>query len=136
MIKSNKIARSVTGEKIKFMGELITNVRFKEKNLEIKNVSDEKHNLFATDWMEKFQSWDMLINSFCQKIHNLTAEADKLKEELKETSPEVFSRGLSRCKKVSTKFELKPNIQPFFKKKRNVSFASLNEINEELNRLE
>ena len=42
----------MTGGKIKFMGELITNITFKEKNLEIKIVCDEKHNLFGIDWME------------------------------------------------------------------------------------
>ena len=53
------------------------------------------NNLFGTDWMEQFQLWDKPINSFCQKIQNLTA---KLKEELKETFPKVFSGGLGRCK--------------------------------------
>ena len=77
----------------------------------------------------------MLINSFCQKIQNLTIEIDKLKEELKGTFLEVFPGGLGWCKQ-SAKFELKPNIQSVFKKKRNVSIASLNQIDEELNRLE
>ena len=84
--------------------------------------------------MEQFQLWDMPINSFCQKIQNLTAEAVKLKEKLKGTFPEVFSGGLGRCK-MYFKFELKANIQPVFKKK-SVPFASLNQIDEELKRLE
>ena len=58
--------------------------------------------------MEQFQSWNMSIISFCQKIQNLTAVANKLKEELKGTFPGVFSGGLGRCKKMSAKFELKP----------------------------
>ena len=79
MIKTNKIVRR---GKIKFVGELITNVTFKEKNLKSKMfVMRNKNNLFRTDWMEQFQLWDMAINSFCQKIQNLTAKADKLKEE-------------------------------------------------------
>ena len=60
---------------------------------------------------------------------------DKLKEELKGTFPEVFPSGLGRYKKTFAKFELKPNIEPVFKKKRNVPFALLNQIDEELNRL-
>ena len=36
---------------------------------------------------------------------------------------------------MTAKFELKPNIQPVFKKKRNVPFESLNQIDEELDRL-
>ena len=40
MIKT-KIVNSVTEEKIKFAGELITDVTFKEKNLKIKNDCNE-----------------------------------------------------------------------------------------------
>ena len=49
--------------------------------------------------------------------------------------PEVFSGGFGRWKKISAKFKLKANIQSL-KKKRNVSFASLNQFDEELNSLE
>ena len=37
--------------------------------------------------------------------------------------------------KMLAKFELNDNAQPVFKKKRNVPFASLEQINEELDRL-
>ena len=74
----------------------------------------------------------MPINSFYQKIQNLTTEADKLKE-LKGTFTEVFSGELGR-RKISAKFELKQIPNQFLK--RNVPFASLNQIDEELNRLE
>ena len=36
---------------------------------------------------------------------------------------------------MMAKFELQDDVQPLFKKKRNVSFASLEQINEELDRL-
>ena len=72
--------------------------------------------LFRADWMEQFKLWDMPINSFCKKLPNLTAETDKLKEELKGMFSEVFSKGLGRFK-MSANFELKPNIQPVSKKK-------------------
>ena len=98
-------------------------------------VMRNTNNLFGIDCLDQFQLWDMPINSFCQKILNLTVEADKLKEELKGTFPEVFFGRLDRCK-MSAKFEWKPNIPPVFIKKRNVPFSSLNQIDEELNRLE
>ena len=60
---------------------------------------------------------------------------DKLKEKLKVTFPEIFSGVLSRCK-MSAKFGLKPNIPSVFKKEINVPFASLNQVDEESNRLE
>ena len=43
-------------------------------------VMRNTNNLFNTDWMEQFQLWDMPINSFCQKIQNLTTEVDNLKK--------------------------------------------------------
>ena len=69
---------------------------------------------------------------FLPKNTKFISEVDKLKEESKDMLPEVFSSELGRCKKMSTKFEL--NIQPVFKKKRNMPFASLNQIDKELSR--
>ena len=40
--------------------------------------------------MEKFKLWDMPINSFCQKLENLTTQANNLINNLEETFPEVF----------------------------------------------
>ena len=72
---------------------------------------------------------------FCQKIESLTTESEKLKKELKETFPEVFSVGLGRCKKMSAKFELNENIQPIFKKKEMCLSPRWKKINEKLDRL-
>ena len=55
--------------------------------------------------------------------------------ELKGCFPEVFSAGLGKCTKIKAKFELKENIRPIFRKKRNVPFAATEEINKELDRL-
>ena len=56
MIKSTKIARSVTEEKIKFEGELITNATFSGKNLKLKLfILKNMNNLFGTDWMTQFK---------------------------------------------------------------------------------
>ena len=136
MIKSSKIASSITGEKIKFKGELIINTMVNEKTLKLKLlVLKNTNNLFGTDWMTQFQLWDLPVNSYCQKIENLDAEVEKLKKELKEAYQEIFSSGLGRCTKMMAKFELQDNIQPVFKKKWNVPFASSEQINEELDRL-
>ena len=78
----------------------------------------------------------MSINSLCRKLENLTTKAKDLIKDLKETFPEVFSGALGRCNKMMAKFKLKDDIQPVFKKKRNVPLASLPQINEKLNRLE
>ena len=40
--------------------------------------------------MDKFKLWYMPINSFCQKLVNLTTEAKKLIKDSQETFPEFF----------------------------------------------
>ena len=72
----------------------------------------------------KFNLWDQPINTFCQKVECITAEAEKIKMELKGSFPEVFSAGLGKCTKIKAKFELKENTHPIFRKKRNVPFAA------------
>ena len=57
-------------------------------------------------WTQKFELWDSPISDFCQKVDNLTAEAEKLKEDLKESFPNVFSDKLGRCTKMEVKFKL------------------------------
>ena len=81
MMRTSKTARSVTGERIKFEGEVITNVTLKGKTLKLKMFElKNTNNLFGTDWIQQFELWDSPISDFCQKIENLTAEAEKLKK--------------------------------------------------------
>lgn len=137
MIKSHKTARSVSGEKITFEGELLTNISFQNKTEKAKIfVMRKSNNLFGTDLFEKFRLWDLPLSSFCQKVEDSNVEAEKLKRELKENFPDVFTGGLGRCTKAVAKFEVKENEQPVFKKKRNVPYAAIEQIDGELERLE
>ena len=91
MIKSTKIVKSVTGEKIEFEGEFITNATFNGKTLKLTSfVLKNTNNLFGTDWRTQFQLCDLPVNSYCQKIENLSTKAEKLKEEVKVADPEFF----------------------------------------------
>ena len=54
----------------------------------------------------------MLINSFCQKLENLTTSAKSLIRFKRN-----FSGDLGRCNKMIFEFELKDDIKPVFKKK-------------------
>ena len=58
MVRSSKIARSVTREKIKFEGELITNATFNGKILKIVHNTN---NLLGIDWMTQFQLWNLPV---------------------------------------------------------------------------
>ena len=121
---------------MKFEGEIIILVSLngiikKLKVFVLKNT--EK--LFRSDRFQKFNLWDQPINTFCQKVECITAEAEKMKMELIGSFPEVFSAGLGKCTKIKAKFELKENTRPIFRKKRNIPFAATEEINKELDRL-
>ena len=91
--------------------------------------------MFGSDWFQKFNLWDQPINTFCQKVECITAEAKKIKMELKGSFLDVFSAGLGKCTKIKAKFELKENTRPIFRKNRNVPFVATEEINKELDRL-
>ena len=86
--------------------------------------------------MEQFKLWNSSINSSCQEIKGFTYEIESLKKELKIKFSEVFSGGFGRCNKMKAKFELKENVRPVFKKKRNVPFALLKQINDEFDKHE
>ena len=101
----------------------------------IKNLRTEEHKKFVgLDWFQKVNLWDQLINTFCQKVEHIRAEAEKIKIELKGSFPEVFSVGLGKCTKIMAKFELKENTRTIIRKNRNVPFAATEEINKELDR--
>ena len=136
MIRTKKVACSVTGERIRFEGEVTTNVMLKGKTLKLKMfVLRNTNNLFGTEWVQKFELWDLPISYFCKKVDNITVEAEKLKKDQKKLFPNVFLDKLGRCTKMEAKFKLQDNVTPVFKKKRNVPFASLQKIDKELDRL-
>ena len=133
---TSKTARTVTGDKIKFEGEIIIPVSLNGITKKLKVfVLKNPENVFGSNWFQKFNLWDQPINTFCQKVECITTEAVKIKMELKGSFPEVFSAGFDKCTRIKAKFELKENTSPIFRKKRNVLFAATEEINKELDRL-
>ena len=130
---TNKTVRTVTGDKIKFEGEIIIPVSLNGITKKLKVfVLKNTENLFGSDWFQKFNLWDQPINTFCQKVECITAEAEKIKMELKGSFPKVFSAGLDKYTKINAKFELKENTRPIFRKKWNVPLAVTEKINQEL----
>ena len=133
---TNKTVRMVTGDKIKFEGEIIIPVSLNGITKKLKVfILKNTENLFGSDCFQKFNLWDQPINTFCQKVECITAEAEKIKMELEGSFPEVFSAGLGKCTIIKAKFELKENARPIFRKKRKMPFAPTEKINQELDRL-
>ena len=62
--------------------------------------------------------------------------AKSQKETQTTISPVFFSGGLGKCSKLKAKLKMKDGTQPIYKKKRNVLFAALEQINKELDILE
>ena len=114
---TSKTARTVTGEKIKFEGEIIIPVSLNgiTKKLKVFVLKNRKK-FFGSDWFQKFNLWDQPINTFCQKVECITTEAEKIKMKLKGNFPEVFSDGLGKCTKMKAKFELKENTRLFLER--------------------
>ena len=133
---TSKTAWTVTGDRIKFEGEIIIPVSLNGITKKLKVfIQKNTENLFGLDWFQKFNLSDKLINTFCQIVDCITTKAEKIKMELKGSFPEIFSAGLGKCTKIKAKFELKENTCPIFRKKRNVPFATIEEINREQDRL-
>ena len=78
------------------------------------------------------------MSTFCSKLKSPATNIEKLKQEVKKNFPGVFSGGLGKSTKIIAQFQIKDIDQPILKKKekRNDTFAALEQINEELNRLE
>ena len=119
------------------MGEVILTVTLNgiTKKL-IAYVLKNTDNLFGTDWIEKFNLWHCPMSTFCRNLKSPITNTEKLKQECKQKFPEVFSGSLEKCTKMKAQFQVKDHAQPIFKKKRNVPFAALEQIDEELDRLE
>ena len=87
MRKTNKTASAVTGDKMKFEGELTLPVTLNGTTKKVKFfVHNQSENLFGTDWMERFKLWGQSVNNFCQQRENLTTEAQEFKVEQKENA--------------------------------------------------
>ena len=77
---TSKTAPTVTGDKIKVEGEIIIPVSLNGITKKLKVcVMKNTENFFGSDWFQKFDLWDQPINTFCQKVECITAEAEKLR---------------------------------------------------------
>ena len=139
--KAEKVSRGISGRKLHFQGEFSCNISFVGKALKSKvYVLQNASNLFGTHWIVLFNLWELPINSFCNKINVSSPFKNRVTEnmikDLKTKFPQVFLEGLGICKKTEAKCEGKENTKTIFKRKRNVPFSALEQIDKELERLE
>ena len=84
MLRSHETAKAVNGTQINFEGEVITNVTFLGKTKKLKmHVLKNSENLFSSDWMHKFNLWDLPISTFCRKAELCSSATENLISKLK-----------------------------------------------------
>ena len=126
LLKTDKTAKSVTGENTNILGEVILTVTLNRvSKMLTAYVLKNLDNLFRIDWIEKFNLWDCPMSAFFRRIESTTSNSVNLKKELKQRFPQVFAGGLWKCSKLKAKLKVKYCAQPVLKKKRNVLFAAL-----------
>ena len=108
LLKTDKTAKSVTGENINILGEITLTVTLNGVTKKLKAyVLEHSDNLFETDWIEKFNLWDCPISTLCRKIESTTHNSVNLKKEHKQPFTQVFSDGLGKCSKLKAKLKVK-----------------------------
>ena len=139
---TSKIARGISGSKLKFKGEFDAKVTLDSKTHKTKIyvIAGNNANLFGIDLIVLFDLWENPINAFSRKLNasstGKTKQTENFVNKLKSEFNKVFVDELGCCTKIEVRFELKDNVKPVFKPKRKVPFTSLETIDKELWRLE
>ena len=139
---TGKIARSISGNKLKFKEEFDAKVTLDGKmhKTKIYVIAGKNANLFGIDLIVLFDLWEKLINALHRRLNASSMGKSKQTEnfvnKLKSEFNEVFVDELGCCMKTEVRFNLKDNVKPVFKPKRKVPFSSLGTIDKELWRLE
>ena len=133
-IKDRKIAHDITGNRLKFVTEMLYIYR---KTLKLKGfIMNQTQNLFCMEWIGSFNLLNQPINSFSYSVSLNTNKVEKSKKELMIQFPEIFSEGLRKCSKAKATFKIEEDVMPNFSPKRKVHFATEGSINKELDSLE
>ena len=135
LLRTKKTARSVTVDWIKILAEVALRITSNGITEKLKAyVQKNTDNLFVTDCIENFNLSDCSMSTYCRKLESPTTNIEKLKQEQK--FPGVFFGGLRKCTKIKAHFQIKENALPILLNERNVPFAALVQISDELDRLE
>lgn len=99
-------------------------------------VTSLNTNLFGNNWMTLFGLWDRPPTSYCLQVREPSFNVEVAVDKLKEDFQDVFSPTLGRCVMTSVQLHLKPGSAPVFRPKRQVPFRVLDQVGEELERLQ
>lgn len=136
LAKSTIKIRSASGDDVKILGLFTTTIQLNDDvtTSEVYVTTNKALNVFGNQLMSQFKLWSKPIDSVaCNKV---IIESSEIPSTLKNDFPKVFTTELGCCNKVKATLKLKPDAKPIFKTKRQVAFAKLPLIDEELQRLE
>ncbi|KAK6743719.1 hypothetical protein RB195_010799 [Necator americanus] len=93
-------------------------------------------NLLGLEWCIQLPAYKELKDKYhCRMVTKEEANREEIIADLKKQYAEVFKCGLGRCVKTKAKLLLRDNAVPVFKKKRPVPYASVPDLDAEIDRL-
>ncbi|KHJ77541.1 hypothetical protein OESDEN_22839, partial [Oesophagostomum dentatum] len=96
----------------------------------------ESTNLLKLEWCIQLPAYKELKEKYhCRMVAQGESQRAEVIADLKKQFAEDFKCELGRCTKTKAKLMLKDNAAPVFKKKRPVPYASVPDMDEEINRL-
>lgn len=98
-------------------------------------VTSSDLNLLGLDWFERLGLADIPISSICNHVSS-TCLPHKQSTTMIKNFDSVFQPGLGHCKAAPAILRLRPGATPVFRPKRPVPYASMPEVDAELQRLE
>ena len=133
----DKIAKSVIGENINFLGEVTLTVTLNGVTKKLKVYVLKKFGQLVRNRLDKkIQSMGLPNEYLLSKNRKYNVQFDKSQKGTQTMISPGFSCGLGKCFELKAKLKVKDGEQPVFKKKRIVSFTAREQINKELDRLE
>ena len=125
-------ARDASGNLLNIIGQCKTEVEFQEKVISATLfVTQHNHlNIMGTDLMEQLEIWNLPIQSICNNIH--VSELNTIEQKF----PKLFSQQPGHCSTFQINLKLKSGVTPVFRPKRPVAYAALQQVDDELKRLE
>ncbi|XP_059222312.1 uncharacterized protein K02A2.6-like [Stomoxys calcitrans] len=132
LLKPAHIARDASDHVLNLLGQCEVEFEFKGKSIKatIFVTPNNKLNVMGTDLMDKLGIWSLPIDTICNTIS--TSEIENIKSKY----PSIFSTQPGHCSTFKVNLKIKQDSQPVFKPKRPVAYAALQQVDEELQRLE
>ncbi|XP_023307568.2 uncharacterized protein K02A2.6-like, partial [Lucilia cuprina] len=132
LTQPSQTPRDASGNVLKLIGQCKAEVMFKEKLIiATLFVTSLNHlNIMGADVMDQLGIWSYPIESICNNIS--VSEV----QEIKNKFPKVFAMQPGHCSTFKVNLKVKVDAKPVFKPKRPVAYAAVQQVDDELQRLE